>query len=93
MFVVDTTGGLEALRITSDLRAAGIRADRSYDERSMKSQMKAADRSGAKFAVIIGSDELDSAAVVVRPLRTDDRSGAQSTIPRQDLISHLKALS
>ena len=60
----------------------------------MKSQMKAADRSGAKFGVIIGTDELDAAAVVVRPLRADDRSGAQSTIPRSDLISYLqKALS
>ena len=37
----------EALRLTTELRAAGIRADRGYENRSMKSQMKAADRSGA----------------------------------------------
>jgi len=93
VFVVDTTGGLEALRITADVRAAGIRVDRAYEQRSMKSQMKAADRSGAKFAVIIGSDELDAASVVVRPLR-GERSDDQSTIPRTDLIAHLqKALS
>ena len=100
VFVVDTTGGLEAVQITSELRAAGIRADRSYDQRSMKSQMKSADRSGAKFGVIIGTDELDAAAVVVRPLRSGSTSGgvthsdSQSTIPRTDLISYLqKALS
>jgi len=93
VFVVDTTGGLEALRITADVRAAGIRVDRAYEQRSMKSQMKAADRSGAKFAVIIGSDELDAASVVVRPLR-GERSDDQSTIPRTDLIAYLqKALS
>ena len=93
VFVVDTTGGLEAVRITSEVRAAGIRVDRSYDERSMKSQMKAADRSGAKFAVIIGSDEFDAGTVGVRPLRTAG-TDAQVTIPRTDLISHLqKALS
>ncbi|MCE9620730.1 MAG: histidine--tRNA ligase [Actinomycetia bacterium] len=90
VFVVDTTGGLEALRITAELRAAGISSDRSFEQRSMKSQMKAADRSGAKFGVIIGTDELDASAVVVRPLRADDRSGTQSTIPRTDLISYLK---
>ena len=61
----------------------------------MKSQMKAADRSGAKFAVIIGSNELDAARVVVRPLarrRTLDEP--VHTFPRPDLIAHLqKALS
>lgn len=86
VFVVDTTGGLEALRITADLRAAGLRADRAYEQRSMKNQMKAADRSGAKFAAIIGSDELAAATATVRSLQT----GEQSTIPRTDLVSHLK---
>jgi histidyl-tRNA synthetase len=100
VFVVDTVGGLEALRITAELRAAGVRVDRSFEQRSMKSQMRAADRSGAKFGVIIGSDELDAGAVVVRPLRdsastsSGERSEEQSTIPRTDLISYLqKALS
>ncbi len=92
VFVVDTTGGLEALRITTELRAAGMSSDRTFEQRSMKSQMKAADRSNAKFAVIIGSDEVEAAAVVVRPLR--NRGDDQSTIPRTDLISYLqKALS
>ena len=93
VFVVDTTGGAEALQITAALRAAGIGADRAYENRSMKSQMKAADRSGAKFAVIIGSNELDAGEAVVRPLRaerTPDGEGTQSTIARTDLIEHLK---
>ena len=37
----------------------------------MKSQMKAADRSGAAVAVIIGDDELAAGTAVVRPLRGD----------------------
>ena len=35
----------------------------------MKSQMKAADRSGAAFAVIVGESERDAGTVIVRPLR------------------------
>jgi histidyl-tRNA synthetase len=88
VFVVDTTGGAEALRITTELRAAGLRADRAYENRSMKSQMKAADRSGATFAVIVGSNELEAGTVVVRPLRAEEAS--QAPIPRTDLIDHLK---
>ena len=86
-FVVDTTGGLEALRLTSELRAAGLAADRAYENRSMKAQMKAADRSGAAFAVIIGSNELAEGAVTVRPLRSDDE---QQLIARSTLIDYLK---
>jgi histidyl-tRNA synthetase len=102
VFVVDTTGGLEALNITAELRAAGLSADRAFDNRSMKSQMKAADRSGAPFAVIIGTNELEAGTVVVRPLLGDyspDKNekadgGGQQVIARNDLLPHLqKALS
>jgi histidyl-tRNA synthetase len=86
-FVVDTTGGLEALRLTAELRAAGLTADRAYENRSMKAQMKVADRSGAAVAIIIGSNEVAEGAVTVRPLRTDD---GQQTIARSTLIDYLK---
>ena len=83
VFVVDTTGGREALRITNELRASSISADRAFENRSMKSQMKAADRSGARVAVIVGSNELDADTVVVRPLRGDDE---QRAVPRDTLV-------
>jgi histidyl-tRNA synthetase len=88
VFVVDTTGGGEALGICTELRSAGVRVDRAYENRSMKSQMKAADRSGAAYAVIVGSNELEAGTVVVRPLRAAESS--QAPIPRTDLIDHLK---
>ena len=93
VFVVDTTGGREALRLTAQLRAAGLRADRAYENRSMKSQMKAADRSGAGFAVIVGTNELEGGTVVVRPLRAepagDDTASGQVVVARTDLLDHL----
>jgi histidyl-tRNA synthetase len=89
VFVVDTTGGSHALELTDALRTAGLSADRAFDNRSMKSQMKAADRSGARYAVIIGSDEAAAGSVIVRPLR--DRAD-QSVVARTDLIPHLKSL-
>ncbi len=66
VFVVDTTGGAAALAITEQLRREGVSADRAFDGRSMKAQMKAADRSGAKTAVIVGADELDAGTVVAQ---------------------------
>jgi histidyl-tRNA synthetase len=57
----------------------------------MKSQMKAADRSGAEYAVIIGSNELEAGTVVLRPLRAElvDGQSGQQTIARVDLVDQL----
>jgi histidyl-tRNA synthetase len=95
VFVVDTTGGLEALTVTEELRRAGRSADRAYDNRSMKAQMKAADRSGAAVAVIIGDDERTAGTAVVRSLRhhADQPAGeAQTVVARTDLLTHLEAI-
>jgi histidyl-tRNA synthetase len=89
-FVVDTTGGGEAVVLTDSLRGSGFRVDRAYDNRSMKSQMKAADRSGARVAVIIGSDEVAAGTVVIRDLRD---GGDQMVISRAELTDRLRALS
>jgi histidyl-tRNA synthetase len=71
VFVVDTTGGHEALRLTDLLRRSGLRVDRAWDDRSMKAQMKVADRSGATLAVIVGAEEFEAGEVAVRDLRGD----------------------
>ncbi len=93
VFVVDTTGGLEAVRLTAHLRAAGLSCERAFENRSMKSQMKAADRSGAPYAVIIGTNELEAGTVVVRPLRIEpSEGGGQQAIARTDLVAHLRPL-
>ena len=88
VFVVDTTGGDEAVVLTDALRAAGLRADRAWDGRSMKAQMKVADRSAAAMAVIVGDDEKASGTVIVRDLRGD---GGQETVDRERLTEILRA--
>ncbi len=97
VFVVDVTGGEAARAITAELRAAGLRADRAFDQRSMRSQMKQADRSGAPLAVIVGEQELAEATASVRPLRTGpvnegDSPAAQGAVARSELVAHLKSL-
>ena len=87
-FVVDTTGGEAATSLANGLREAGWRVDRAFDGRSMKSQMKAADRSGAAVAVIVGGDELAEGTVTLRPLR----GGEQETVPREKLLHRLNEL-
>lgn len=89
LYVVDTTGGDAARDIAVDLHRHGFRVERAYDARSMKSQMKTADRSGARIALIIGSDELAAGIVTVRPLREDQ---PQRTVARERLVAELRTL-
>jgi histidyl-tRNA synthetase len=54
VFVVDTTpDAAHAAAATHALRAAGVRTDRAYDQRSFKAQMKQATRSGAAYALVV----------------------------------------
>ena len=86
VWVIDTTGGTAALALTHELRAAGISADRSFDARSMKSQFKSADRSGARLALVVGENEVAAATVALRDLRAGD----QETVDRADVVQHVR---
>jgi histidyl-tRNA synthetase len=88
VYIVDTTGEQQALVIAHELRTAGLRVDRAFDGRSMKSQMKTADRSGAAFAVIVGSNELADGTVTIKPMR----GGDQMVTDRATLPTYLRNL-
>ena len=68
VFVVDFAGGDAARDLTAELRAAGLRADRAFDGRSAKAQFKAADRSGARLALVVGPDEAAAGTVGIKDL-------------------------
>jgi histidyl-tRNA synthetase len=87
-YVIDTAGGSAAVTLTAELRRAGLRVDRAFDGRSMKSQIKSADRSGALVALVIGPAELADGTVGFRPLRSSDE---QRTVPRGAIVDALTA--
>ena len=75
-----------AFPLIMKLRDAGIAAQMDYGGRSMKSQMKQANKSGARHAVIIGEDEVKENAVMLR----DMSSSEQEKVSLADVISKLK---
>jgi len=88
VIVLDLVGGSEAVLLTDELRNAGLRADRTFDGRSMKAQMKVADRSAAPWALIVGEDELAAGQVTLRDMRGET---GQTTIDRSDAVKELRA--
>jgi histidyl-tRNA synthetase len=89
VFVVDVAGGDAARDLTAGLRSVGIAADRAFDGRSMKSQMKAADRSGARLALLVGEDEVAAGTVTLRHLRGE---AEQETVERSQVIERVRSL-
>ena len=77
---------LPAFRLLSQLRDQGIRADMDHGGRSMKSQMKQANRVGAKFVAIFGETEIQSNQVTLKNMTT----GEQQVMPVAEAINQLK---
>ncbi len=78
-----------ALALLRDLRRAGLEAHMEYEGRSLKSQMKRADRLKAAFALILGDDELAAGEVSVK----DMSAGGQSRVARGAIVEHCRALA
>ncbi len=69
------------------LRRAGVRVDLAYGGRGLKGAMKAADRSGARYTLVLGERDLDAGTVGVK----DMASGEQRSVPLVDVVDELVA--
>lgn len=75
-----------ALELVRDLRHADVSAQMDLEGRSLKSQMKRADRVKAPIVLILGEDEVTSGTVTVRNMRSSE----QHVVARGDVIERLR---
>lgn len=75
-----------AVPLLQELRREGLSAEKDYMGRKMKAQFKAAERMNASHALIIGEDELEQSAAVIKDLKT----GEQENVPFENIVSYLK---
>jgi histidyl-tRNA synthetase len=78
---------LAAPRILHQFRENGITCDCDYVGRSMRAQMREANRQQARFALILGGDELANNTIAVK----DMESGEQKVLSLQEAIELLTA--
>ena len=71
--------------LINDIRKAGISADMSFGDRGLKGAMKGADRAGARFALVLGDQELENGTVALKDLATHE----QHDVNLKDLVSVL----
>ena len=82
-------GHTDVLSLITALRRAGVRADMAFGGRGLKGAMKAADRSGARFAVIIGAEERKAATVRIKDLKDGDQQDVAATSATDWLLDKL----
>jgi histidyl-tRNA synthetase len=70
-------------KLAAALRAAGVRVDLAYGDRGMKGAMRAADRSGARIALVAGDRDVEAGTVGVKDLT----SGEQVDVAVGDVVS------
>ena len=76
----------QVFKLAAELRAQGIRTERSFGGGSMKSQMKRADRSGARFVLLLGEDEAAKGVVSVRHMA----ESRQTEVSRTEISNYIK---
>jgi histidyl-tRNA synthetase len=81
--------GKRADVLAQQLRAAGIATEVSFRKSNPGNQMKRADALGARFALVLGGNELQSGTAKLKELKT----GAQHDVSLAELVSQVAALS
>jgi len=76
-----------ALSVAQDLRQSGFKVEIAFGDRALKGAMKAADKSGSAFAVVLGETELTSGTVELKRMK----DGELSSVKISDLGKALSA--
>ena len=87
LYIVPLGTGEQALALAEELRSAQIRVDLAFGDRALKGAMKSADKSGAKFSLVLGADELASGVVKLK----DMKSGESDSVTLGSLVNELNA--
>lgn len=83
---MDETTRLKAFELCLNLRRNGINAECDLAERSIKAQMKYADKLGAKFSCVVGESELLNSSVNIKNMR----GGESESVKFNDICAYLK---
>ena len=79
----------DALLLATQLRAAGIRTEIAFGDRALKGAMKAADKSGSRYVVIIGDSEVASGIVELKRMSDGTTTSVKISELQKALIGAL----
>ena len=80
---------LELATLAAALRGAGVRVDMAYGDRGVKGAMRAADRSGARLALVAGDRDIEAGTVGVKDLSTGQQDDVAVASVVAEVLSRL----
>ena len=80
---------LQLAVLAGQLRAAGVRVDLAYGDRGLKGALRAADRSGARLALVAGDRDIDAGTVGVKDLTTGEQVDVATDSVVAEVLSRL----
>ena len=80
---------LQLAVLAGQLRAAGVRVDLAYGDRALKGAMRAADRSGARLALVAGDRDIEAGTIGVKDLSSGDQVSVPTDSVVADVLSKL----
>ncbi len=80
---------LKLAALAAALRGAGVRVDMAYGDRGLKGAMRAADRSGASFALVAGDRDIEAGTVGVKDLSTGDQVDITTSAVIAEVLARL----
>ena len=78
-----------ALSIAQDLRQSGFKVEIAFGDRALKGAMKAADKSGSAFAIVLGETELDTGSVELKRMKDGELSSVKISELGKALSTHI----
>lgn len=87
--VIDDSSKEAAFKVLLELRRSGLAAETDFNGRSLRAQMKLANKLAAVFTIILGPDELKEDQAVIREMATGD----EQKIALDKIVEHLSRLS
>ncbi|BBU23186.1 histidine--tRNA ligase [Mycobacterium xenopi] len=76
--------------LAAQLRAGGLRVDLAYGDRGLKGAMRAADRSGARIALVAGDRDIEASTVEVKDLSTGEQVSVATDSLVAEVLSRLR---
>jgi histidyl-tRNA synthetase len=78
----------KALSVAQDLRQSGFKVEIAFGDRALKGAMKAADKSGSAFAIVLGETELSSGSVELKRMKDGELSSVKISELGKALSAH-----
>jgi histidyl-tRNA synthetase len=92
LYIVPLGTGDAALAVAEQLRQRGIRVDLAFGDKALKGAMKSADKSGAKYSIVLGVDEISSGVISLKEMKSGVTSSVTLSALANELIERIANL-